>query len=236
MVDDDAYAAPVRHLVRVAEETEPRDVGDGVREEGPHRVGRGGVERCHLLDCRRDVAVRRQHEAGAERLREEERIAGLRAALRPDAVGMHRADDREPVLRLRVADRVAAGENRACRTYLLCGGREDGTEHLGRKLFREGGDRQSEERRAAHRVHIVERIRRRNPAEGRWIVDERREEVEREDDRPLVVELVDGRIIGRREPDQEVLRFDGDEAPQQLFEAGCGVLRGAAAAGRQSGE
>ena len=179
----------------VTEKAEARDVGNRVRQERPHRVGGSGVERRHLLDRGRDVSVRREHEPGAERLREKERVARPRAALRPDAVGVNRADDREPVLRLRVTNRVAAGEDRTRGPHLLGGSSEDGAEHLGRQLFRERGDREGKERRAAHREDIVQCIRCRDATEGRGIVDERGKEVEREDDRALVVELVDGRVI-----------------------------------------
>ena len=65
--------------------------------------------------------------------------------------------------------------------------------------------------------------------EGR-VVDERREEVEREDERALVVEPVDGGVVGRIEADEEVLRLRRDEALQQLLEPRRRVLRRAAAA------
>ena len=90
---------------------------------------------------------------------------------------MHGADDGETVLRLRVADRVPAREDRAGSAHLLGRGGEDRAEHLGRKLLGERGDRQREERRAAHREHVVERVRGGDATERRRVVDERREEV-----------------------------------------------------------
>ena len=68
------------------------------------------------------------------------------------------------------------------------------------------------------------------------VVDDRREEVEREDQRALVVELVDGRVVGGRQPDEQVLGLDRHEAGQQLLQAGRRVLRGAASAGGEVGE
>ena len=109
---------------------------------------------------------------------------------------MHGADDSEAVLRLRVADRVPAREDRTGRAHLLGRRREDGAEHLGRQLLRERSDRKREQRRAAHRKDVVERIRRCDASERCGVVDERREEVEREDDRALVVELVDRGVVG----------------------------------------
>ena len=125
---------------------------------------------------------------------------------------MHRADDGKTVLRLGVADRVAAGEDRPGGAHLFVGSGEDGRDEIGSELLREGRDREREERRASHREDVVERVRRRDPAEERGIVDERREEVDGEDERPLVVEPVDGGVVRRIEPDEEILRLRRDEA------------------------
>src|SRR5205823_8934430 len=45
---------------------------------------------------------------------------------------------------------------------------------------------------------------------------------------PVVVEPVDRRVVGRREADQQVVRLDRREPLQERFEAGGGVLGGAA--------
>ena len=66
---------------------------------------------------------------------------------------------------------------------------EDRAEHLDRKLLGERGDREREQRRAAHREDVVERVRRSDCSVVGGVVDDRREKVEREDDRPLVVDM-----------------------------------------------
>ena len=68
------------------------------------------------------------------------------------------------------------------------------------------------------------------------IVDERREEVQREDERTLVVELVDGGVVCRRQTDEQVLGLGRDESLEQLLETSGRVLRGAATADRQTRE
>ena len=68
---------------------------------------------------------------------------------------------------------------------------------------------------------------------SRRIVDDRREEVDREDERALVVEPVDGRVVRRVEADEQVLRLGRDEAAQQLLEPRGRVLR-RAPAGREA--
>ena len=98
-------------------------------ENGAQHVRGAAVQRPHPAHGRGDVgeaALRAaEDERRAERLREEEGVAGARAGLRPDAVGLDGADDGEPVLRLGVADRVAAGEDRARRAHLRVGAVED---------------------------------------------------------------------------------------------------------------
>ncbi len=170
-----------------------------------------------------------EHDAGAERLREEERVAGLRARLRPDRVRVHRADDREPVLRLRVSDRVPARENRARSPHALVRSGEDVSEHLDRKLLGKRGDRERQERRAAHREDVVQRVRRGDRPEGARVVDERGEEVDGEDDRALVVQPVDRRVVGGIEPDEQILRLRGNKPREQCLESSCRVLGGATA-------
>ena len=191
-VEDDPDAGAKRRLVGVAEQPEAGHVGDRVRRERPQRVGRVAVQLAHGGDRGLERAVRRaslahrlEDEAGAERLRQQDGIAGLCAALPPHPVGVHRPDDGEPVLRLLVADRVAAGEDCPGLARRLGRSREDVTEHGDRQLLREGGDREREQRSAAHREHVVEGVRRGDPAERSRVVDHGREEVHREDDRRL---------------------------------------------------
>jgi hypothetical protein len=69
------------------------------------------------------------------------------------------------------------------------------------------------------------------------VVDDRREEVEREDERALVVEPVHGGVVRRREADEQVGVGElGHEPCHQVLEQRGRVLRGAAAAGDELGE
>ena len=242
-VDDDPYAAPRRELVRVPEQAEPGHVGDRVGLERSDGVRSRAVQLDHRVDgClerargRDSVALCLQHEARTERLREEEDVARTRPGLRPDPLRMHQADDREPVLRLGVADRVAARKDRAGSTNALLGAGKHLAEHLDRELLRKGGDRKRQERRAAHRVHVVQRVRRSDGTERSRIVDERREEVDREHDRPLVVQAVDRSIVGRIETDEQILGFGRDEPCEERLETRGRVLRRTASGARERRE
>jgi hypothetical protein len=149
---------------------------------------------------------------------------------------MHGADHGEPVLRLGVADRVPAREQRARRPDLRVGGGEDLRQHLDRQLLREGGDRERQQRRSAHREHVVERVRRRDRPVVGGVVDDRREEIQGEDDRAVVVEAIDRRVVRRGEADEEILGVHGHEPFQELLQPRGRILRGATAARCQVGQ
>ena len=119
-LEQDLDTAPLGHLVNMTEEPEPRNVRDGVHVLRPEHVRRVLVQRLHpadraleLLGSDRPVLVPGHDQPGAERLRHVERVTRLRGVLPPDPVGMDAADHRQPVLRLRVPNRVPAGEQRA---------------------------------------------------------------------------------------------------------------------------
>ena len=215
------------------EEPEPGHVGDGVRRARAQQLGRVLVERPHPLDgalvrlgAGQATLVPAHDQAGPEGFRQEQRIAGPRAVLRPDRLRVGGADDGEPVLGLGVADRVPAREQRAGDAHLLVRSREDRGDRLHRQLLGKRGDGECQQRHAAHREDVVERVRRRDRPVVGWVVDERREEVDGEDQRSLVVELVDRGVVGRREPDQQVLGLNRDESLEQLLEPRRRVLRG----------
>ena len=97
-------------------------------------------------------------EPGTERLGQQEPVADLSAALAQDPVGVHHPGDRQPVLRLGVADRVTAGEDAAGLADLRRGALEDRGERVPRQLLGECRDRQREQHPAAHREHVGQRI------------------------------------------------------------------------------
>ena len=68
------------------------------------------------------------------------------------------------------------------------------------------------------------------------IVHDGREEVDGEDDRPLVVEAIDGCVVCRVEADEEICRVHRNEPCEQLLEPGRRVLRSAPAGLRERGQ
>ena len=82
--------------------------------------------------------------------------------------------------------------------------------------------------RPAHGEDVVQGVRGGDRAEEGRVVDHGREEVGGEDERAVVVEPVDGRVVRRSEADEQVLGRAREEAGQQLLEPGGRILRRAA--------
>ena len=117
------------------------------------------------------------------------------------------ADDDEAIDRLDGIDRVAAGDRNARGCAHGFAAVEDAADRLDRQLVdRHADERQREQRRAAHRVDVRDRVGRGDPAEVVRIVDDGHEEVGRRDDRLALVQLVDGGVVGGLDADEERLR------------------------------
>ncbi len=88
-----------------------------------------------------------------------------------------------------------------------------------------------ENRLAAHRVDVRERVGRGDAPEVVRIVDDGREEIGGRDDRLLVVETIHRRVVARLDPDEQVLRQPADRRlGEDLGEHGGRDLAAAAAA------
>ena len=101
---------------------------------------------------------------------------------------MRRADHRQPVLGLRVADRVAARQHAARLADLRRRRLEHRRQRRLREVLGEGRDRQREQHAAAHREHVGQGVGRGDLPVRDRVVHERREEVQRADDREVVAE------------------------------------------------
>jgi hypothetical protein len=115
-------------------------------------------------------------------------------------------------------------------------------QHCGNHVMRQHVDRHSDDgerhqRFAAHCIDVGERVGRRNAAEVERIVDDRHEEVCGRDDRLLVVQLVDGGVVGGIVADEQVREERQRRAAfEQVSEQAGGDFAAAPAAVRQAGE
>ena len=127
---------------------------------------------------------------------------------------MDGADDGEPVFRLRVADRVATGEDRTCRTHHFVRACQHLAEDIDRELLGERRHRERKKRRTPHRKDVVERVRRRDAAEEGGVV----------------VQAIDRGIVCGIEPHEQVVCVHRREPGEQRLEArrrvlGCATAR-----------
>jgi hypothetical protein len=88
-------------------------------------------------------------------------------------------------------------------------------------LILKADDVQRRQRLAVHRVHVGERVGRRDRAVGERVVDDRREEVDRLHDRPLRIQRDHPRVVGPFHADDQAgvsLVFEQSRrgAPQDL--------------------
>src|SRR5690606_21847170 len=192
-VDDGADAAGPRELVQVPEQAEAGDVGGGLDAGRERRQGgvpvEGGHDGDRLLEALAGRLVPVVEDAQAEGLGEREGQPGAAGVVAQEAVGVGDAGDRLPVLGLGGVDAVPAAEHRAGRLAH----RRAAAQHLRGDVEgdavpgpREEIDR--DDRGAAHRVDVGQRVGRGDAAEVVGVVDDGGEEVGRGDDRAGAVD------------------------------------------------
>jgi hypothetical protein len=72
---------------------------------------------------------------------------------------------------------------------------QDAREDVRIQRLREGGDVEREQHLAAHRVDVAQGVGGGDGAEGVRIVDDRRKEIQRLDDRDVVREAIDSSVV-----------------------------------------
>ena len=186
-VDGNRHAAGPCHLGRVADESEAGDVGgavDGARELPQHIGARlvqhrhRGHRTCH--ECVRCMPLldRGADDTGAEPLGENQPIAGARAGVGPDAIGIDRAGHGVAELHLGITYRVAAQKRNTGFAQLVVTAKEDLLDGLGvQDLVGKPGDGQRRHGRAAHRIDVAERVGGGDLSVGKRVVDDGGEEV-----------------------------------------------------------
>ena len=144
-----------------------------------------------------------EHDARADRLGDDERVAGAGPALAEHLVRMDEALHREAEDRFLGPDRVAAADHAAGLGDDVCRGAEDGGDRLDRHALGERRDVEGERDRATHREDVTACVRRGDGSEVGRIVDQGREEVRGRHDREVVAHLVDSGVVERGQPDDE---------------------------------
>ena len=192
-------------------QSEAGHVGCRAHACGDARFGCGLVQLHHSLDHRAQVGVgfqvraqRRVHDAGADRLRVIERISRERPAVAHHFLGVHQAEHRQAVLRFVVFDGMPANHERPGFTHLVRAAAQNLADDLGAHAAGEGQDVERRDRARAHGEHVRERVGGGDRAVFVGVVDHRCEEVEREHGCVVLVNLIDGGVVGGVESEQDV--------------------------------
>ncbi|MNQ67926.1 hypothetical protein D3C85_824660 [compost metagenome] len=203
-----------REFERVAGQAETGDVGQRMHAVERRQRDAGRVELGRVLD---QLAVaglgqllllerRRQH-AHAQRLAQHQHVARLRVGVAPHALRVHQPHRDQPVDRLDRIDGVAARNGNAGRAAHVLPAAHDLGDDFHRQLVdRHGDQRQRHDRAPAHRVDVADRVGRGDAAELVGVVHDGHEEIGGGDQRLLVVEPVDCRVVGGLDADHELGR------------------------------
>lgn len=232
------------HAGEVAEEAEAGDVGAGADEALLPDGGAGGVEGGHELGGGVGEGVGGEaafdgggDDAGADRFGEVEEVARFGTGVGDDVVGVDESGDGEAVEGLGVLDGVAAGEDAASLGDLVGTAAEDGVDDLGwEDVGGDADDVHGGDGASAHGVDVGEGIGGGDLAVEIGVVHDGGEKIEGLDEGALVIEAIDGGVVGGGGTDEEIGVVDLGEAAQNLREFGLADFGGSSSAGGQGGE
>ena len=152
------------------------------------------------------AALERGHQdPGAERLGQQERVAGTHADIADNPARIDYAGHRHAVFDLFIGHAMAADDRDTGLARFRCAAAQDFTEHrAGQSGLRPADDIQRGLGRAAHRVDVGQRVGRGDCAVGERIVDDRREEIDRVDDRQIVAQTEHSGVVAGSDTDEQV--------------------------------
>lgn len=127
---------------------------------------------------------------------EDEDVTGLRTSIANDGRGIHLADDAQPIFRLRVINRMAANDRDAGGTRYVCAAAQNILEQARTQMrARERDEIEREQRTGTHRIDVGQGIGCSNTAEIIGIINDRSEKIRRRDQRAVLIDLINGRVI-----------------------------------------
>ena len=219
-----AHLAGLRHLHRMAQEPEARDIRTGMDMEGIHGLLCLSVQGRHdshgLLHglLRGELGLYGSiYDAGSDLLCEDQDIARLGPVVLLNPLGMDEAGDTEPVERIVILDGMPADQKRARLLYLFRAARHDIPEDFGIKAVREADDIQCDLWDTAHGIDIGESIARSDHAKGIGIIYDRGEKIHSLYHGDFLRHLVDRGIVrGGKPHEKSVILFKFRQLAQNL--------------------
>ena len=137
-------------------------------------------------------------------LRVEQHVIRLHARVAYDAVGMHGAEHGQAVFGLVVVDGMAAHDKGAGLAHLVGAAAHDLADDVGAQRDGKRQYVERDQRLCAHGEHVGKRVCRGDAAKLVGVVAHRREKVERQHRGRVVIDAVDGSIVARVEPQQQL--------------------------------
>ena len=122
-------------------------------------------------------------------------VARESAGVRQHTRGLDLPGDRVAELDFHILNRMAAEERHTRFTELVQAAGEDLLENRALGIFGKGGNRKRRQRPSAHRVDVAERIGRGDLSVSKRVVDDRREEIHRLDERTVFADSVHTGIV-----------------------------------------
>ena len=171
-------------------------------------LGRGLVQRCHRLHGRVDPLLlgdafldRRRNYARAQRLGEQQPVAGLRALIGQHALGMNHSRDRISEFRFFIADAVAADHGASGLDHLRQAAGQNALQNVEIGFIGKADEGQRSQWLSPHGINIAECVGSGDLAEGVGIVHDGREKIHRLHERRLGREQIHAGVVGVIEAD-----------------------------------
>jgi hypothetical protein len=202
----------------------------GAAVQGGHDVD-GLAE--HVLGC--NTALHGSGDnAGAYWLGQNQHVAGQRAAVACQQIGMALTDDAHAELRFTVVDGVTADNGDTRLQCHLAAATHDLFEGAGvQQIARKADEVECEKWAGAHGVDVGQRVGRGDAAEVIRVVDDGREEVHRRHQSPLIGDAVHGGVVGRARVNEHGRVLVRDQVTQNLRQLGRPELTGSTRAMRE---
>lgn len=193
------------------EQTKARDIGGGMGAMSHHQLGRRPVQRRHRRyhDISRFPGSRlpfdcRGNYPGAERFGQEQDIPRFGAGVGNDLVRIDYAGHCDAEFQLLVLDRMSAHNHSSRLRYFGVPAFKYLRKNPERERHRKADNIQGSQRPSPHRENIGQGIGRRDLAERKGVIHDRRKKVHRLDQRLSLADPENARVIGCTKPDQQV--------------------------------
>ena len=198
----DLHAAARRHLQHVPQHSKSRHIRARVHLMAHHHVPRRPVQRhhdlLHPLRERRTAQLRlgrRRQDADSQGLGINQHIPRLCPGIGQNPVRTHKSGDRKAVFGLFVVNTVAARDHGACLIDFGVTAPQDLVHVSLVHVLRDHHDIERQLGLTAHCVDVGQRVGRRNCPKSVRIVRDRREEIHCLNDRQLLADLIDRRVV-----------------------------------------